>query len=82
MKFIYIMHDFKKSLVSCITIKISKIFSVKISAWSSYILGMCNKNKNMDTTWMLWGTQIWNKKILAFTSWINIKIFLKILVNN
>lgn len=52
------MHDFKKSLVSCITNKISKIFSVKISAWSSYILGMCNKNKNMDTTWMLWGTLI------------------------
>lgn len=58
MKFIYIMYDFKKLLVSCIIIKISKIFLVKIFVWLLYILGMCNKNKNMDMIWMFWGILI------------------------
>lgn len=44
--------------------------------------GMCNKNKNMDTILMLWGKLLHNIKVLTFTSWINIKIFSKILVNN
>lgn len=58
MKFIYIMYDFKKLLVSCIMNKISKIFLVKIFVWLLYILGMCNKNKNMDMIWMFWGILI------------------------